>query len=239
MTTENKTATKNQHEREKIRKLILSLGANVCGFAHIDRFENAPVGFSPKDIFPACRTVIAFGVALPKGLLHINPRLVYGHYNHFSTLVTDNITFFAAKQIEAEFHCAAVPFPCDDPYEYWDADEMEGRGLISIKHIAVVAGLGTVGKSSLLLNQQFGNRLTLGAILTDLELSSDEFSQNLCLKDCRLCIDNCPCGAIGNNGKVNQKLCRTNTYNRTKRGFSTVDCNRCRTVCPVDAIFNL
>ncbi|KAA6328570.1 hypothetical protein EZS27_022547 [termite gut metagenome] len=40
-------------------------------------------------------------------------------------------------------------------------------------------------------------------------------------------------GAI-ENGRVNQKLCRNNTYGKTKRGFDTVDCNCCRTACPMN-----
>lgn len=67
----------------------------------------------------------------------------------------------------------AVPLPADSPYEYWDAEQMEGRGLLSMKHAAVLAGLGTLGKSTLLLNEAYGNLLTLGAILTEFDLASD------------------------------------------------------------------
>ena len=34
-------------------------------------------------------------------------------------------------------------------------------------------------------------------------------------------------------GSVDQKRCRINTYGKTARGFDTVDCNNCRTVCPM------
>lgn len=218
--------------KEKIRALMKSFGADLCGFAHIDRFDNAPSGFSPKDIFVNCKSIISFCVVLPKGLAQVPSRLIYGHYNHFSTIEADRIVFGAAKQIEEDFHCVAVPIPSDNPYEYWDSENMEGRGLLSMKHIAVAAGLGTIGKSSLFLNKSYGNMLTLGAILTDLDLASDPLAESICLDKCRKCIDNCPVNAI-ENGKVNQKLCRTNTYGKTKRGFDTVDCNQCRTHCPV------
>jgi epoxyqueuosine reductase QueG len=135
--------------------------------------------------------------------------------------------------MEEDYQCTAVPVPCDSPYEYWDAENMEGRGLISMRHTAVAAGLGAIGKSSLLLNPRYGNMLTLGALLTDLDLPSDPVSENICKDNCRKCMDNCPVGAI-ENVHVNQKLCRNNTYGKTKRGFDTVDCNRCRTVCPMN-----
>lgn len=102
----------------------------------------------------------------------------------------------------------------------------------SMKHTAVACGLGSIGKSSLLINKEYGNRLVIGAILTDLELSPDPIEADLCIKGCHKCIDNCPVHAISE-GSVTQKLCRLNSYGKTARGFDTVDCNRCRTICPM------
>jgi epoxyqueuosine reductase QueG len=218
--------------KESIRKAILDLGADICGFSHIDRFEDAPEGFHPKDIFKACRSVIVFGMSLPKGLYHVPPRLIYGHYNDITCPESDRIALLAAKFIEQHCGGIAVPLPCDSPYEYWEANKMEGRGLISMKHAAVKAGLGTLGKSTLLLSPQYGNTLTIGAILTDLALESDALAENICIEDCTLCVENCPSGAL-DGSSANQKACRTNTYGNTTRGFSTVDCNMCRTVCPM------
>jgi epoxyqueuosine reductase QueG len=218
--------------KEDIRNLIKSFGADICGFAHVDRFNDAPEGFHPKDIFSDCKSLILFALALPKGLAKVPPRLIYGHYNNICKDELNRIAFLAVKRLEQNFHCTAIPLPSDTPYEYWGSENMEGRGLLSIKHIAVAAGLGTIGKSSLLLNKTYGNMLTLGAILTDLDLPSDPFAESICLESCRKCIDNCPSKAI-DNGIVHQKRCRMNTYGKTKRGFETVDCNKCRTVCPM------
>ena len=143
------------------------------------------------------------------------------------------IAFKSAKRIELDFGCNAVPIPCNCPYEYWDGDKMEGRGLLSMKHLAVQAGLGSLGKNTLFIHRRFGNLLTLGVILTDLELHSDPLSRNLCITDCRKCIEACPVSAI-EDGSVNQKLCREHTYGKTARGFDTVDCNRCRIICPLN-----
>lgn len=101
-----------------------------------------------------------------------------------------------------------------------------------MKHIAVSSGLGEIGKNALLLNEQYGSLLTLGAILTDLELKSDTISKNICLEKCEKCVVSCLVGAI-NNRTVDQKLCRTYTYGKNKRGFDIINCNKCRIVCPV------
>ncbi len=218
--------------KEQIRKIVLSLGADLCGFAGVEAFKDAPVGYHPKDIYADCKSVISFAVALPKGLTKVEPRLVYGHYNSLSCTEVDFIAFRAAKAIEAQFKCRVVPLPCDAPYEYWDQENMTGKGLLSMKHIAVLAGVGSIGKSSLLLTKQYGNMVTLGAMLTDLNISSDERSAEICIDGCRRCVDACPVKAI-DNGTVNQKLCRENTYGKTARGFDTVDCNMCRISCPL------
>lgn len=216
----------------KIKQAIISYGADVCGIANIDRFSDSPKGFSPTDIFKECKSVITFGIALPKGLTKIEPRLIYGHFNYDICHEVDKIALSSAKLIEREFSGIAVPVPCDSPYEYWDEENMCGKGLISMKHAAVLSGIGTLGKNTLLLNPQYGNLLTIGAILTNLNLKSDELCENICIEKCTRCIDNCPTSAISDN-HVNQKLCRLNTYGKTNRGFDTVDCNKCRIVCPM------
>lgn len=218
--------------KEQIRQTAYDYGADVCGFAEIERFREAPQGYSPLDLFVGCRSVIALGIALPRGLYDVEPRLLYGHFNAQVCTVLDNLALRLAKNIEDNFGCRAVPVPCDAPNEYWDAQALEARGLISMKHAAALCGLGSIGKSSLLINPQYGNRLTVGAILTDLEIPSDPLCADLCIPGCTKCIDSCPAGAIAD-GAVSQKQCRQNTYGRTARGFDTVDCCRCRTVCPM------
>ena len=218
---------------ERVKRLVRGLGADACGIGAIERFADAPDGFSPTDLFPACRSVISFGIALPKGLLSVEPRLLYSHFNgSVACAAIDALALTGARALEDGFACVAVPVPCDDPSEYWDAESLTARGLISLKHTAVACGLGQLGKNTLLLNPFFGNRLILGAILTDLELRSDEPCESICIPSCHRCTEACPASAIVD-GHVEQRLCRPVAYGKTARGFGTVDCNRCRSVCPM------
>lgn len=218
--------------KEEIRNIFLRHGATVCGVAGIDRFADAPEGFGPGDVFPACRAVIVFGLAVPKGATAVNPRLIYKQFSEIAKNELDRIAYHASLEIERNFGGLAVPMPCDGPYDYWDADKMEGRGLISMRHAAVRAGLGTLGKNTLLLNARYGNALNIGAVLTDLELPSDEPAVSICLDSCRKCLDSCPAGALDGT-TVNQKRCRMNAYMTNARGFEVTNCNTCRTVCPM------
>jgi epoxyqueuosine reductase QueG len=218
--------------KDKIKDIFINLGAEVCGVANIDLFIDAPEGFHPTDIYSDCKSVIVFGKKIPKGLAYINPRISYQHFNSISPVELDRIAYLASNEMEKTTNAIAVPIPSDSPYDYWDKDNLEGRGIISMKHAAVLSGIGIMGKSTLLLNSKYGNMLNLGAVLTNLHLPSDEAAENICINGCSLCIDNCPANAISELG-VNQKLCRNCAYDCNARGFEVVNCNKCRTICPM------
>lgn len=216
---------------ENIKCMVKDAGADVCGIGSIQRFSKAPEGFSPRDLWEGCESVIAIGYALPKGVVYAQSRLIYSYFNGDACNILDRIALASSKKIEETFDCIAVPVPSDGPYEYWEAETMTGKGLLSMKHVGVQCGLGTLGKNDLLINPEYGNLLIIGAILTDLKLTSDPLCEPLCLPNCNKCIRSCPVHAI-QKGYVNQLLCRTNTYGKTARGYDAVDCKQCRLVCP-------
>lgn len=86
-----------------IKETAYRYGADVCGIGNIDRFENAPTGYSPLDLFEQCKSVIAVGIALPKGLYEIAPRLIYSHFNAEVCTILDLIELKLAKEIEKNF----------------------------------------------------------------------------------------------------------------------------------------
>ncbi len=72
-----------------------------------------------------------------------------------------------------------------------------GRGLISIRHAAVRAGLGEFGLNNLVVTPQYGPHVRFTALLTELEMPADPLlTSKACLgMDCQICLQNCP-GAI-------------------------------------------
>ncbi|MEN3041021.1 MAG: tRNA epoxyqueuosine(34) reductase QueG [Bacteroidia bacterium] len=61
---------------------------------------------------------------------------------------------------------------------------------------AVVAGLGWIGKNTLLLNRHLGSYTFIGGVLTSAELVPDDpFTTNLC-GTCTRCVEACPTGAL-------------------------------------------
>ena len=70
-------------------------------------------------------------------------------------------------------------------------------GRYSHKKAAVLAGLGTIGKSTLFLHHQHGPRVRLGTLLTDCPLPAAKYnlSASPCSR-CHICVKACPAGAI-------------------------------------------
>lgn len=216
--------------KERIKEILARLGADACGIASVDAFREAPKGFHPLDIFPSCKSVVVFALALPRALYTVDTKIVYHHANNTSLLEIDRITLLACKQLE-ELGAACMPIPCDSPYEHWEAGRLYGQGTLSLRHAAVLAGIGCMGKNTLVMNRRFGNRMNFGALLTDLSLPSDPPAEDICIPGCKKCMEACPQKAL-DGITVRQDLCRPYTYGTNARGFGICNCNRCRTACP-------
>jgi epoxyqueuosine reductase len=68
-------------------------------------------------------------------------------------------------------------------------------GPLLEKELGALAGIGWIGKNTVLLNPREGQWLLLGCILTTLELAADAPVADRC-GTCTRCIDVCPTGAI-------------------------------------------
>ena len=65
--------------------------------------------------------------------------------------------------------------------------------------LAAYAGIGEIGRCNMLVNQRYGNRLKIGAVLTNLPLLADEpvdFGLVDFCRTCLLCAQKCPAQAI-------------------------------------------
>jgi epoxyqueuosine reductase len=218
--------------KEKIRQYALSVGAHLVGFADADDLKEAPEGFRPTDIMPEVQSVIVLGKALTVGTVFSKNKAVYTMQGDTIVKDLDSLASQVAYFIERQGGLA-MPIPTDAPYFYWDEERKHGMGILSHRHAAVKAGLGVIGKSALLITPEYGSRITLVTVLTDMKLAADSLtSNNLCPPACKRCVDACPTKALSGNGSVEQKLCRSHVGTTSDRGHDLVNCWNCRAMCP-------
>lgn len=220
--------------KNKIKNLAYSLDADVCGIGSIDRFKEAPKGFHPLDIYSEAKSVISIGKHFSASLFDANTKAPYTLVKNKIFQQLDDISIKLTYYIESQGY-KAIPIPTDEPYEYWDSENKCGRGILSLKHAAQACGVGCIGKNTLLINEKYGNRLYLGAVITNIELTSDVLAHNLCTESCSICLKSCPQSAL-DGITVNQKKCRQVCTSSTPGGGSIYACYTCRKVCPFSKI---
>jgi epoxyqueuosine reductase QueG len=148
----------------------------------------------PADLLDGFPRAVAMAVRLSDGIMDpvaAGPTPLYSqHYQRVNALLDDIATRVATLLQDAG--AKAVPIPASQMLS------LEGLySYISHKAVAVAAGLGWQGKSLLLVTPQYGPRVRLVTVLTDMDLPASGPIRNRC-GGCPRCTDACPAGAIKN-----------------------------------------
>lgn len=163
-----------------------NLGADIVGFCELPQ--------SPLPDMPQLKYAVSIGVKLSDAILQTiesAPSFVYfQHYRTANTLL-DSVAFRLSRLLEEKGY-SALPVAAsqslgkNNPY----------RGVIAHKTVAVLSGLGFVGKSGLFLSTEYGSKVRLATILTNAPLQNElPIIENGC-DDCKICQKACPAGAI-------------------------------------------
>ncbi len=213
-------------KKEEIKEILYHLGADLCGVASLDRFTGAPEGYHPLDVMPACKSVIVFGCRFLAGTLACNSAVPYTVVRNITTDKMDKMAVQFCIELEKLGILAA---PTRTNGSEWDEKTGRWRNIVSAKHAAQAAGLGTIGRHSLLITPEFGSMIWLSVVLTELEIEPDPLKENIC-NACNLCVDICPVHALDET-MVNQGECWNYAFGEVNKDWR-ISCHRCRDICP-------
>ena len=226
---------------------------STIGFAPVERFSEAPEKHHPSNLCKNARTVVVFGIQVPRGIFRSPDYNLYGLHRSYHTVYRrlDEISLALCNFIETQGRYAAVMVPSYAPMVF---DQFEPWGLLSLKHAAVLAGLGAFGRSGQMYHPTYGSRLRLAAVVTDAELPGDPvIDEDPCPKKCRACQQSCPAGAFAADGNFQKMACLSHTIKHAiyplalkgenagkhiERVINTagydywLDCDECVKVCP-------
>lgn len=215
-------------DSKKVKDMMFALGADLCGIASIDRFDNTPKGYHPLDILPTCNSVISFGCRFPVGTLICKSDVPYTRVRNSITPKMDAIALDFCIEMEKN-QIVCVPIPTNE--SQWDENTGRYRSIVSQKHIAQAAGLGTIGRHSLLITPEYGSMVWLGAVLCEQEFEPNEMKESIC-NDCNLCVSICPVNAL-ENPEIKQQSCWDFAFGDDEEKLIwRISCHKCRDICP-------
>jgi len=191
---------------QQIEKYLQDQRIDVVGVADAGEWPSAQIECRPTEILTDCKRVIVFGKEIPRPV-YVAERHAYDLYanvahNYYVSM--DAAAIEIASMLTREGY-PSIPRGCYQPMlmrqgKYW--------GVVSLKHAAVRAGIGTMGKNTLLANDRFGNRLRLGGVLTTAELTAGKpLEKSLCIDGCKKCVEVCPVQALDGSGGIQQYKC--------------------------------
>lgn len=170
--------------RSQIVRFVRVLDIEDVGFADVNFYRRVNGGYVPGEILLGAKTAIVYISLLKKILEKYGKWYVVSLVNHLSQTNKRLVKFlekrgYSARGLGENEYCRATLV-----------------GKISFRQMAVVAGLGSIGKNTMLLHPKFGPRVVIGVVLTDAKIKPDKpINQNLCT-DCGICVNACPVGAI-------------------------------------------
>ncbi|GAB1432871.1 hypothetical protein MASR2M29_14960 [Spirochaetota bacterium] len=118
----------------------------------------------------------------------------FAAYNHYAILL--RLLKNTAEKLSAAFSVSKKSFA------------LAVNSRLPEKPLAVLAGLGRIGRSSLLINRHYGPACVIGAIILPGQIEIQNMqkpdTKDYC-KDCMRCVNACPSHAIRKNGLVKEK----------------------------------
>ena len=220
--------------KEALREYALeTLKVENLGVANIERFKDAPPDMNPLNVMPRAKSVVAFSRRILRGCYRgIDEGTHWPSYQVFgySGLNFANVrTAYELGRFIESHGCEAVPAPsCATLREYGPRGPSPKPGkpprdiTLNLRIAATLAGIGEMGWSKVFMTKEFGPRQRIGVLLTDAELEPDAFEVGKLCDRCKLCVKECPGGAISKDNAVSIEV------EGQKLEWNDIDLGKCK-----------
>jgi ferredoxin len=181
-----------------VKRRALGLGADLCGIASAATLNAFPPDprwpQTPERITPYCKSVIVIVQRIPAGAFRCRSSVPVQYLDMLVLRRMDRIALRLAHELERLGHPS---FALAAQETDWNL-KRASYGQLSTRHLGVEAGLGTLGLEVNILTPQFGPRVYLTGILTELELEADQrMDEQVCIgESCSRCLHSCPPDAV-------------------------------------------
>lgn len=210
----------------ELKKFALSQGISLFGVADTEAVSGT---FSPMlrplaDVLPRA---ISLGVRISDSVLDDLvdcPTLLYLNVYKSANWILDQTAARLTTLIQEHGYHAA-PIPASQIVD-WTLQ----MGHLSHRLVAYHAGLGRIGRSTLLVTPEYGARVRLATILTDAPLSTGEPLKGDC-GHCKACMVACPVEAITPEGYIKAKCLEKLKTFAKMQGIGRYICGLCVRAC--------
>jgi len=180
------------NDSRKLEQFTRDRGATVFGVANLERLRKNAPEFEYQPVPKNMQRAVVIGMRLQDAVvdeLVDRPTPLYFHMYRQANYALDRVAFELTLQIQNQGG-KAIAVPASQVVE-----RNPMRGAISHRLLGWDAGIGWIGRSTLLVHPQFGSRMRYASVLTDLDLPAGQPMDKGC-GSCLRCVDACPAKAI-------------------------------------------
>ena len=204
----------------EVKALALDLGAELVGIAGaaiLNAFPPDPRWpQTPERISPYVKSVIVLVQRIPVGAFRCKSNVPVQYLDMLVLRKMDRVAYRLVEHLERLGYPSFVTAGQETDWSYKNAS----YGRLSTRHLGIEAGLGTFGLEVNLLTPEFGPRVYLTGVLTELELEADApMTEQVCIgESCSRCLHSCPTDAVRHFG-IDKRACALEAQ---EFGFSTI-----------------
>lgn len=205
-----------------IKAFLHEKGADLVGISSIDSYPKDNSNRDPRQYMRRARSVVAFARRVAFSSATPYPSVAALQFGDFTLEAQLNeLAYEFSLWLENGAEMAA-PMPAGrDVVEFVveqgppDVPKVRMSGSFDLRYAAVVGGLGEIGANGLVINERYGSRIRLCAVITSAVLEADkslDFGRKLpaFCEECGLrCAKACPAKALATPGSADHYRCLT------------------------------